>query len=342
MLVRSIAPLRLGLAGGGTDVSPYSDVHGGYVLNVTINLFAHCSIARRGDDIVEFNAFDLGEKQSLRAATRLELDGKMSLHKAVYNRFVHDYNNDTPLSIEVSTYCDAPPGSGLGSSSTLVVAMVTAFAEYLGVGLGEYDIAQLAYEIERKDVQLAGGKQDQYSAAFGGFNFMEFYDNDRVIVNPLRIKQTTALELNENLLLYYTGRSRESANIIREQASSLIRKDERSVAAMHQAKSEAVKMKEYILQAKFGEFAKLLGEAWNTKKQMAVSISNSMIDEIYKSAVDAGAQSGKISGAGGGGFMLFYVDPYHRSSLVDALGKFSGQIIDFRFYFEGALSWKVH
>ena len=187
MIIRSKAPLRIGLAGGGTDVSPYSDIYGGAILNATLSLYAYASIKPREDGKIIINAIDRNEIIELKSEEHLAIDGKLDLIKGVYNRIVKDFVKK-PLSFEINTYVDAPPGSGLGSSSTLVVAILGAFVEWLKLPLGEYDIAHLAYVIEREDLKMAGGKQDQYAATFGGVNYMEFYGNDKVIVNPLRIK----------------------------------------------------------------------------------------------------------------------------------------------------------
>src|SRR5690242_3942760 len=216
MIYRSKAPLRIGLAGGGTDVSPYSDQYGGVILNATISLYAHANIEPIPEKLILLQAFDRGEEQQFDLQKTLPTDTKLDLLKGVYNRIARDYG--IPSSgFRLSTYVDAPAGSGLGTSSTLVVAIIGAFVEMLKLPLGEYDIAHYAYEIERKDLQLAGGKQDQYAATFGGVNFMEFYANDKVIVNPLRIKNEYLHELENNLVLYFTSTSRESATIIKEQ-----------------------------------------------------------------------------------------------------------------------------
>jgi len=218
--VRARAPLRLGLAGGGTDVSPYSDDFGGLVLNATIDKFAYATITPREDETIELVAADNSVHWSGAATASLGLVKGLELHVGVYNRIVRDYNAGVALPVLVTTHSEAPPGSGLGSSSTMVVALVHAFVEYLQIPLGEYDIAQLAYDIERVDLAFAGGKQDQYAATFGGFNFMEFY-KDRVIVNPLRVKQSVRAELESSLVLFYTGVSRESARIIQQQTDSV-------------------------------------------------------------------------------------------------------------------------
>ncbi len=216
MIYRSKAPLRIGLAGGGTDVSPYSDLYGGAILNITLSLYAHANIEPTGDGKITVCAMDRHESETYDGQKELPVNGHLDLLKGVYNRIRKDYGFESK-GFRLSTYVDAPAGSGLGTSSTLVVAIIGAFAEMLKLPLGEYDIAHYAYDIERKDLSLSGGKQDQYAATFGGCNFMEFYSDDKVIVNPLRIREEYISELENNLLLYYTSTSRESAKIIEEQ-----------------------------------------------------------------------------------------------------------------------------
>lgn len=220
MIIRSKAPLRLGLAGGGTDVSPFCDKYGGCVLNATINLYAYCTIIPTSDNKIIFNASDRGEIFESQSVSEIPIDDKLKLHKGVYNRIVKDFNNGKPLSFQMTTYSDVPAGSGLGSSSTMVVALLKAYMEWLNLPLGEYDMAHLAYQIERIDLGLSGGKQDQYAATFGGLNFMEFYENGKVIVNPLRIKNWLKNELENSIFIYYLGVSRDSAKIIDEQINN--------------------------------------------------------------------------------------------------------------------------
>jgi len=222
----------------------------------------------------------------------------------------------------------------------MVVALVQAFCEYLSLPLGDYDVAHLAYEIERVDLGLAGGKQDQYAAAFGGLNFMEFY-GDRVIVNPLRIKQQHRAELESSLVLFFTGVSRESANIINEQVQNVKKGDEDSLQAMHNLKAEAVHMKEAILKGDFEGLALAMRKSWEAKKKMAHLISNEAINEIYGAAMKAGARAGKVSGAGGGGFMMFIVDPIKRPQVMKCLANFSGAVSTCTFVEQGAHSWRV-
>lgn len=340
MLVRSKAPLRLGMAGGGTDVSPYADMYGGAVLNATITMYAYASIEPRDDGKIVFNSVDRSERLEFAETPEIKIDGRLDLLKGVYNRIVKDFTKE-PLSFELTTYVDAPPGSGLGSSSTLVVAIIGAFVEWLKLPLGEYDIAHLAYEIERKDLGMAGGKQDQYVATFGGFNFMEFYDNDRVIVNPLRIKPEVVNELQFNLLLYYTGTSRLSSKIIESQVKNVKQKKTKSIEAMHKLKEQAILMKEVILKGELDKIGEILDFGWQYKKQMASSITNPLIEEIYETAKKAGATGGKISGAGGGGFMMLYCPGNSRYKVIEALKKFGGEFRRFQFTKYGLETWRV-
>ncbi|OHD14640.1 MAG: dehydrogenase [Spirochaetes bacterium GWB1_36_13] len=341
MLIRAKAPLRLGFAGGGTDVSPYSDQFGGAILNASINLYAYATIKPNAEEgkIILYSV-DRNEKQILNAEEYLKIDGTLDLLKGVYNRIIKDFIKK-PLSFELTTFVDAPAGSGLGTSSTLVVAILGAFSEWLGLPLGEYDVAHLAYEIERIDLDMAGGKQDQYAAAFGGFNFMEFYANDKVIVNPLRIKEDYINELNFNMLLYYTGTSRLSAKIIEVQANNVKQKKEKSIDAMHKLKEQSVMMKEAVLRGNIESIGQILDFGWKYKKQSAEEITNPLIDEIYESAIKNGATGGKISGAGGGGFMFFYCPKNTRYHVIDALQNFGGEFRRFNFEKKGVQTWKV-
>src|SRR4030095_12469311 len=288
MIYRSKAPLRIGLAGGGTDVSPYSDLYGGAILNATVSLFAYANIEITESDEVHFESIDYKSKQIIRKGSPVEFNGVLDLHKGVYDRIRKQYPG-IPAGFKLSTFVDAPAGSGLGTSSTLVVAMIGAFAEMLRLPLGEYDIAHLAYEIERQDLKMAGGRQDQYAATFGGVNFMEFYGEDKVIVNPLRIKQQYLFELENNLLLYYTSKTRESARIIEQQAKNVVDKEEKSIEAMHQLKQQAQRMKEALLKGRLHEIGEILDFGFHQKKQMAEGISNELMDEIYETAKHSGA-----------------------------------------------------
>ncbi len=343
MIVRSRAPLRLGLGGGGTDVSPFCDLFGGYILNATIDMYAFATIETNPNNKIYLKALDRDESFETNLTDQLGGNGFLSLHKSVYNRIIKQFNNGQPLPLTIKTFSDAPSGSGLGSSSTVVVALLQAFCEYLNIPLGEYELAHLAYEIERKDLGWNGGKQDQYAAAFGGFNFMEFYSDDRVIVNPLRIKSWILSELEASLILYYTGVSRESAAIIDEQEKNVKESNEDSISSMKHLKEDALRMKESILKGEIKKFSHYMGKSWEAKKGTAKNISNSKIDEIYNAALKAGACSGKVSGAGGGGFMMFIVDPCRKLEVIKTLKQFNGdgQVMDCHFTKIGAQSWRV-
>ena len=341
MIHRSRAPLRLGLAGGGTDVSPYSDEFGGGVLNATINLYSYCTLLPRADGGLCFEATDRDETFTAPATAAVALDGVLPLHKAIYNRVVREFHHGKPLPCRLVTYSDAPAGSGLGTSSTMAVAILGAFSEWLKLPLGEYELAHIAFEVERLELGLAGGKQDQYAAAFGGFNFMEFAAGDRVIVNPLRIRPSTLNELQASLILYHTGVSRDSARIISEQIRNVFARDAGSLNAMHAVKADAVCMKEHLLKGELAEFARILGRSWTAKKQMATVISNPEIEAVFTVALAAGARSGKVSGAGGGGYIMFMIDPCRREELVRALGVFPGQVQRFQFTATGVEMWTI-
>jgi D-glycero-alpha-D-manno-heptose-7-phosphate kinase len=340
MIIRSKAPLRLGLAGGGTDVAPFSELYGGAILNATISMYAYASIQPRNDGKIVLNSLDKREYYTLDSAGSLVVDGNLDLHKGIYNRIVRDFALK-PLSFELSTYVDAPPGSGLGTSSTLVVAIVGAFAEWLNLPMGDYDLAHLAYEIERTDLGMAGGKQDQYAATFGGVNFMEFSKDDKVIVNPLRIRERYLDELAHNLVLYHTETSRLSSIIIEQQTRNVLAKNPKSLEAMHKLKEQAVMMKEAVLMGELDKIGEILDFGWQFKKNLAEGVSNPFIDEIYDTAMKNGATGGKISGAGGGGFMFFYCPGNNRSNVIEALGKFGGQAKRYEFTSKGLATWTI-
>lgn len=340
VVVRSRAPLRLGISGGGSDVSPYCDLHGGYVLNATIDMHAYCTIESAVGRCAFFAA-DLDLCWEAEAVSVLVPDGCLDLHKAVYNRIVRQFNQGEALPMKMTTYSDAPVGSGLGSSSTIVVAMVMAYVEWLRLPLGDYEVARLAYEIERIDMGLSGGRQDTYAATFGGFNFIEFYAEERVVVNPLRIKDWMVNELESSLLLYYTDVSRESAVVIDEQIKNIKDSAERALAATHQIKEGAVSMKEAMLKGNIQKMAVLLGDAWAAKKQMAKGITSATIERAYEVALEEGAYSGKVSGAGGGGFIMFMVRPGRKMAVARSLKELGGQVTRFHFTPQGAQAWTL-
>jgi D-glycero-alpha-D-manno-heptose-7-phosphate kinase len=339
MIIRSKAPLRLGLAGGGSDVSPYSDLYGGQILNATINLSAYCTIEMQPGETVRVDAYDCD--------THVEcpLDASLApapdLIRGVYQRIVKDFG-PVPGAFRITTYNDAPAGSGLGTSSTMVVCILKCFTEWMNLPLGDYETARLAYEIERKDLALAGGKQDQYAAAFGGFNFMEFHQDDIVIVNPLKIKSWIVDELESSMVLYYTGRSRSSAAIISEQQKNTSSGNAVAIEAMHRIRQSSTDMKLALLKGDMAEFGRILGHAWEDKKKMAGAITNPVIQEAFDTAMAAGAVAGKVSGAGGGGFIMLMVPPARKMAVVRALESLPGKVVPFQFTERGAHAWRVY
>jgi D-glycero-alpha-D-manno-heptose-7-phosphate kinase len=340
MIIRSKAPLRLGLAGGGTDVSPYSDQYGGAILNATIGMYAYATIRPLDSGKIILRATDRDETYELDATEQLTIDGHLDLPKGIYNRIVRDFVH-RPLSFELTTFVDAPPGSGLGSSSTLVVAIIGAFVEWLKLPLGEYDMAHLAYSIEREDLGMAGGKQDQYAATFGGVNYMEFLANDKVIVNPLRVKEKWLHELENNLVLFFTETSRLSSSIIEKQRENVSNKNQNSIDAMHSLKEQSQRMKEALLRGEIDQIGEILHYGWQHKKKMAEGISNPMIDSIYDTAISAGATGGKISGAGGGGFMIFYAPYTNKYNVIKALNELGGRVMRYTFTDIGVTTWTI-
>lgn len=339
-ITRSRAPLRLGLAGGGTDLSPYCDEFGGTVLSTTIDRFAYAFINPRDDDRVAFRAKDLGREEVLAAAPMLP-EASLVLHRGVYERMVRDYNEGRAIPATITTTVDAPAGSGLGSSSALVVALVDAFRAFLGVPLGQYELARLAFQIERLDLALPGGRQDQYSAAFGGTNFIEFMGPDRVIVNPLRISDDIRNEFESSLVVCFSGGARDATGIITQQTAALADHSTRTIAAMDRLKADAVAMKNALLIGDFNGMARILDDSWAAKKLTAPGISNDRIERLCEVAFANGAHAGKISGAGGGGFLMFIVPPEDRLGLVTVLNRMGAEGGPVKFTDRGCETWQI-
>lgn len=343
MIVRARAPLRLGLAGGGTDVSPYCDIYGGAILNATIGRYAYATIESLKSGKVRLASCDQNQNTEFDAVDEIGPDGTLDLLKHVHNYAVRNFNGGEPLSLCLTTRVDVPAGSGLGGSSTLVVAAIKAYAEWLNFPIDDYDLAQAAYFIERNQAGLKGGRQDQYAAAFGGFNFMEFGGNDRVLVNPLRIRDGVISELEASLLLFYTGASRSSGAIIAEQSKNVDTGNTEAIEAMHEIKQEAFRMKESLLRGNFSLLHEVLRTSWNAKKRMAHGIVNEQIERLYTHALAAGARCARISGAGGGGFMIFLTDPMRKQDVANALRSCENEGIVYPSHFvsAGAQAWKV-
>jgi D-glycero-alpha-D-manno-heptose-7-phosphate kinase len=335
-LIRSKAPLRLSFAGGGTDVRPYVDQEGGCVLNATITRYAWGSLSPRADSQIQIESADFNSLVSFEAREHLVYDGKMDLAKAA----IRNLCGQSSAGFDLFLHTDAPPGSGLGSSSSLMVSLVGLFREYQGLPLSDYDTAQLAYSIEREQLGIRGGMQDQYAASFGGFNFTEFYA-DRVIVNPLRISQDTVNELEHNLLLCYTGKPRAGGGIIDDQVARYEKREEDALTGLRRQRELAFEMKNALLERRLDDFGALLGLAWRYKKKMSPRISTPAIDEMYEVAMRHGAIGGKITGAGAGGYMLFYCRYEKRLRVAEALRAMGATPTEFGFEPRGLQTWRA-
>jgi D-glycero-alpha-D-manno-heptose-7-phosphate kinase len=336
MIIRSKAPLRISFAGGGSDISPYKDEYGGIVLNATIDKYAYGSLRLREDRNITVTSLDYDIVAKYHLDDDMSYDGELDLVKAVIKNLNAGYKHG----FDFFLHSDAPPGSGLGSSSTMVVALIGLLKHWQHLPLTNYEIAELAYRIERTDLGIQGGMQDQYASVFGGFNFIEFGPS-AVIVNPLRIDVEVINELEYNLLLCYTGRTRLSANIITSQVEAYVKKEQDVLAAMEELKKITIEMKNALLQGRTNDFGALLHQAWENKKKMAKQITNPVIDELYEVAQNHGAVGGKILGAGGGGYLLFYCEFDKKHIVAEKLEKLGGQIVEFTFEQRGLQTWEV-
>lgn len=339
MIYTSKAPLRIGLAGGGTDVSPYCDLYGGAIVNATISLFAHATLELLSEPKIILEAMDREERVEFSLTKELPINGKLDLLKAVCNCIQKDYEPFT-TGFRLSTFVDVPAGSGLGTSSTLVVAVLGAFAAMLSLPLSKYELAKYAYQIEREYLQWVGGRQDQYAAAFGGFNFMTFSGQNNVLVEPLHVAKETLSQLENNLLLYYTGHVRQSEAIIKEQAGNVSAQKKEAVEAMHGLKQQALVMKEALLKGDLERFGEILDWGFVLKRKMASGISNDLLDAMDEAAKKQGATGGKISGAGGGGFLIFYCPGRTIDAVRESLRKFGGHHRPYRFVEQGLTTWR--
>ncbi len=314
-------------------MAPFCVEQGGAILGSTINKYAYCSIVPRTDDQIVVHSLDFDMTVKYNTHENYVYDGKLDLVKAALKAM------EIKAGCEVYLQCDAPPGSGLGTSSTVMVAMLIAMARWKGIMMDGYRLADLAFQVEREDLQIAGGYQDQYAATFGGFNFIEFHGRNDVVVNPLRIKKEILHELQYNLLLCYTGNVHVSANIIKDQVKNYEKKD--GFAAMCEVKALAYAMKDELLKGNLNTFGKLLDYGWESKKRMSSKITNPQVDQLYEEAKKAGALGGKLLGAGGGGYLLVYC-PYNvRHKVAERLEAAGGQLTDWNFELRGAQSWVV-
>ncbi|MFA5860922.1 MAG: GHMP kinase [Candidatus Thermoplasmatota archaeon] len=333
-IVRSRAPLRVSFGGGGTDVPPYTDNHGGCVLSTTIDRATYCTIAPRADDHIRVRSLDLDVLADFTKGEHFQYDGKLDLAKVVLNHFPLDRG------VDILLHSDAPPGSGLGSSSSLIVALITALAEWKGVSMGPQETAELAVRMERKELGIPGGLQDQYSAAFGGFNWIEF-NKDENLVMPLRLPRSIREELEYRSILVYVGRTRLSANILNEQIAETAKATGTVVEALHETKQIAHEMRRAILKSDWDRWGELLHQGWVHKKKFSSKMTDAHIDALYDAARKAGASGGKLLGAGGGGFLYLWCPADHKQDVVRELRAQGGEPVGFAIDMEGARAWRV-
>ncbi len=336
MLIRARAPLRISFAGGGTDVPPFWEEEGGCVLSATITRYAYGSLKVRDDREIGIESLDYGLRESYSATDRLVLNGNLDLVKAAIMKMA-----DGETGFDLFLHSDAPPGSGLGASSAMIVCLVGLLAEMRGTRMTDYETADMAHVIERHDLGIPGGLQDQYAATFGGFNFIEFLP-ERVVVNPLRVPEATVNELQYNLLLVFTGQVRLSANIIADQVERVRSGNIDSREALRELKVLAGEMKNALLHRRLDHFGRLLHDEWEQKKRMSDRISDASLDDLYAMARREGALGGKITGAGGGGYMLLYC-PFERKHLIaERLTAAGCTVASFGFESGGLQTWRVN
>ena len=333
-MLRARAPLRLSFAGGGTDVPPYPAREGGCVLSAAINLYAFGALSPRPGEAIYLRSADLGLALEFAQGAPPAYDGQLDLAKAAIRRLGGGGG------YEMYLHTDAPPGSGLGASSSLMVAVMGLLREWRRLVLNEHELAALAYRLERIELGIPGGKQDQYAAACGGWNFIEF-NAEEVVVNPLRLPADVEHELEHNLVLCFTGTTRVATAIVNDQTRRCARGEPASLAALRRQKELAVEMKRLLLARRPREFGLLLADAWESKRRLSPQISNPRVDALYAAARAAGALGGKLSGAGGGGYMIFYCDFERRLAVEAALRAQGCALREFAFEPLGLETWRA-
>ncbi|MBD3187462.1 GHMP kinase [Candidatus Bathyarchaeota archaeon] len=343
MGIRSKAPFRIAFAGGGTDVAPYCDEFKGAVLNATINYYAYVTITNSKDKGIHVNSLDYNEFKSFYREDDLDNSGPLGLVKATL-REIQEHDEIDILNgsggMNVFIHSDAPPGSGLGSSSTVCVALLGALLDYFKIPLTRYEIAEKSFDIERNKLGIKGGSQDQFAATFGGFNYMEFF-KENTIVNPLRINNDIMNELQYNTILVNTGKSRMSDNILEEQVRLYKTEREEILPHYHRAVELTNEIKNCLLRQDLEKFADLLSEAFHNKARFCDKIATPRVMEVYNMAMEHGALGGRILGAGGGGFMMFYVNYLEKRNLIKALQGIQVDFLNFSFDTQGLQTWKI-
>jgi len=305
------------------------------VISATVDRYAYVSLKPREDREICVKSLDYDLVAIFRTISDLKYNGELDLVKATLKTFgIND------IGLDMTLFCDAPPGSGLGSSSSVMVAMIGVFKELLGRHLSSYEIADLAYKIERMELGIKGGLQDQYAAAFGGFNFIEF-DAKSVVVNPLRVRPEILDELLASLLLVNTGKTRLSAKILERQIRATEEKEEIVLESLDSLKQLAVEMKNSLLKGDLTYFGGLLGTEWEYKKRLDKAITTPFIEKLYDAACKKGALGGKICGAGAGGHLLLFCDFERKCEVAKEVMKLGCETVKFNFDFGGLRTWRV-
>lgn len=328
IISKAKSPVRISFAGGGTDLTNYFTSENGVVLNTTINKFAHAILQKRDDSRIIICSNDFKVRLEFDNIQEIEYDGNLNLIKAVIKLLNPDFG------FELFTYSDVPTGSGLGGSAVILSAIIGAFNNFRINKLNSHDIAELAFQAERIELGLSGGWQDQYATVFGGLNFMEFSENENVI-NPLRISEDILNELEDSLILCYSGISHNSGEIHNTQKNNMLK--EKKFAEI--TKDIAYEMKRKLLKGHLDDFGELLHKAWLAKKSFSDKISNEFLDDIYNFAIENGSLGGKLLGAGGGGYFLFYVPTFKKLELINIFEKKGFKIDTFTFDKMGLRSW---
>tara|TARA_B100000212_G_scaffold330830_1_gene297462 strand:+ start:168 stop:1193 length:1026 start_codon:yes stop_codon:yes gene_type:complete len=341
-MLRVRAPLRIGLAGGGTDVPPFTINYGGCVLNTTIDKYAYAFLEETQDELIQFINQDLNNDQVYKLSEFKKIKEDKTLIAAVYSYFCKEYNKNEPVALRIQTFCEVPMGSGLGSSSTLVVAICELFNRFFNCGLNKFEITNISFKIEREILGFAGGFQDYYSATFGGFNFMEFGPENNLKIEALDLEKDFCLELESSMILAFTGQSRVSSKIIENQQHKIIEDSKNTISSLLTMKKQAYEMKKILLSGDLHLFKKLINLGWENKKKTSDLITNRKLDSLIASCFNSGAEACKISGAGGGGFMIIITKPEKRFSINNILKLNNIMTMNFTFTEKGSTIWETN
>ncbi|MFQ3660819.1 MAG: GHMP kinase [Chloroflexaceae bacterium] len=338
-IYKARAPMRIGFFGGGTDVSPYAEEYGGKVLNCTINLYVRCMLSTSVEPGLIIRSLDLQEVS--RQVSGRDWDGRLPLPQAVLDAIPHLRPAFTPArpGYKITMFSDAPPGSGLGSSSALVVSMLKLLYAVAGESYDPHELAELAYRIERTDLGIPGGRQDQYAAVFGGMCVYHF-GAGRVIVEPVVMDPTALLELESCLIIGYIGdRQLLRRHLMEDQVQRLMKGD--TLRYHDETKAFVDQAARYLRELRIADFGRLLHDAWEVKKAFSPHIAPPIVEDVYALALRHGAWGGKITGAGGGGFMVFACPFDRRLELERALSAAGVVVRPFSFVSHGVQSWAV-